>query len=143
MDGRRSYAQPCGRMRIACNSCTVNWHSKDGWKVGLRGRAPLEGRVWHGAGCAATGEVRVWWCSRTPGPSECLPWSVTLHAPCRTVPHGVSSSSRLLFSFGLLFRMVLVVLVLANACKSAFLWNLTLRPRGVSKHSDAYAHFSL
>ena len=128
-------------MRIVCNSCTVNCNSNDGRKVGLRGRAPLEGRMWHGAGCAVTGEVRVWWRSRTPGPSECLPWSGTPHAPCRTAARRISLLPSSFFSFGLLFSMALVVLVHANACKSAFLWNLTLRPRGVSKYYDACARF--
>ena len=89
MEGRHSCAPRCGRMRIARNSCTVNWNSDDGRKVGLRGRAPLVGRMWHGAGCAATGEVRVWWCSRTPGPSACFPWSGSSRAPHRTEPYDI------------------------------------------------------
>ena len=140
MDGRHSYNQPCGRMRIVCNSCTVNLNSKDGWKVGLRGRAPLEGRMWHGAGCAATGEVRVWWCSRTPGPSACLPWSGSSRTPHRTEPYSVSPiaypAKVLRISLICAGRICLRACVVIRPSRVA-----AFRPRGVSKFYQRSVQF--
>ena len=69
------------RCRNCCIGTGINSNGVDAKEVGLRGVAPLVGCTRRGAGRAATGEVRVWRSSQTPGPSACLPWSGSSRTP--------------------------------------------------------------